>query len=253
MGPLSEGPSAEERADTAKLKAILIVCAALAFAVAPFMSDPFTGWEADAFPHPTPPLPLQPAGYAFAIWGVIYAWLVVHGFYGLIKRDTHPDWDAGRWPLFISLALGTGWLGVALTSPVMATIFIFAMLAGALLAMLRVPVDQDIWLARMPLGLYAGWLTAASFVAGSTVLAGWTGLPPLVASFLGLAGVAALGGAVASRKPPLSYHAALTWALVGVAVASAGMDTSNVVFTGAVLAAAIAVAFLGVRQAMADR
>ena len=39
---------------------------------------------------------MVPAGYAFAIWGVIYAWLVVSAVYGVIWRREAKDWEAMR-------------------------------------------------------------------------------------------------------------------------------------------------------------
>jgi hypothetical protein len=61
--------------------------------------------------------PIQPAGWAFAIWGVIYLWLVASAGYGLFKRDVDPGWDATRWPLFVSLGIGASWIAVAMIAP----------------------------------------------------------------------------------------------------------------------------------------
>ncbi len=44
----------------------------LAFFAAPFLTEPFSGFRDDQLPVPQSNPPLQPAGYAFAIWGVIY-------------------------------------------------------------------------------------------------------------------------------------------------------------------------------------
>jgi hypothetical protein len=48
--------------DTAKLKAVLLLVAAVAFAVVPFFTDPFTGFGPDRFPVPVDDPPIQPAG-----------------------------------------------------------------------------------------------------------------------------------------------------------------------------------------------
>jgi hypothetical protein len=103
---------------------------------------------------------------------VIYLWLLVSAGYGLFKRDIDPDWDRLRWPLFVSVAIGASWISVALIAPVLATVLIWVMLAGALLALRLAPTRDWPWLA-LPLGLYAGWLTAASSVALATVAAGY--------------------------------------------------------------------------------
>jgi hypothetical protein len=117
---------------------------------------------------------------------VIYLWLLASAGFGLIKRDTDPGWDAPRWPLFVSLAIGASWIPVALVAPVLSTILIWVMLAGALLALRAAPLRDWPWLA-LPLGLYAGWLTAASCVALATVAVGYGLGSVTVLSWIGVA------------------------------------------------------------------
>jgi hypothetical protein len=147
--------------DDRRMKAILIAAAALAFASAPFWTDGFGGFDPNRYPDPQIDPPVQPAGYAFAIWGPIYLWLLAHAGFGLFARDEDGPWDRTRWPLFLSLAIGASWISVAQRSPILATILIWIMLAGALMALMRTPA-RDRWLLAGPLGLYAGWLTAAT-------------------------------------------------------------------------------------------
>ena len=54
---------------------LLVLLAALAFALSPLLSSGFNGFAPDQFPIPQDNPPVQPAGYAFAIWGLIYLWL----------------------------------------------------------------------------------------------------------------------------------------------------------------------------------
>jgi hypothetical protein len=226
--------------DTARMKAILIAAAALGFASAPLWSDGFGGFDPNRYPDPQIDPPVQPAGYAFSIWGPIYLWLLAHAGFGLFARAEDAAWDAGRWPLFVSLAIGTSWISVAERSPLLATLLIWIMLAGALIALLRTPTRDRWWLAG-PLGLYAGWLTAASFVSlgllggGYDIVFGETG-------WAWIALLAALGTVVAiqSRVPHApEYGLAAAWAFVAVAVTNWGASTSLVF---AALAAAGAVA-----------
>ena len=209
--------------DTRRLKAILLFTAALAFAAAPFLAPGFEGFDPEAFPVPQRDPPVQPAGYAFAIWGPIYLWLLAHAGWGLFARADDPDWDRPRWPLFASLALGTSWLAVAGQAPVLATVQIWAMLAFALLALARTPPGRERLLLEAPVALYAGWLTAAAFVALGLVLAGHGLVGETAAAVLCLAGAVALGLAVQTRlgRAPF-YGAALAWALIAVTVANAG-------------------------------
>lgn len=205
--------------DSAKLKAVLVLVAAIAFVLSPFLAQPFTGLDPAQMPLAVDKPPIQPAGYAFSIWGVIYLWLLASAGFGLIRRDTAPDWDRARWPLFASLAIGAGWIAVALSAPVMATILIWAMLAGAVWALMRAPARDPAWFA-LPVGLYAGWLTAASCVALGTVAIGYGWGGEVALSWIMLLVALGLALALSLRLRVATYPIAVAWALVGVVVAN---------------------------------
>ena len=77
-----------ETGHTRSLWAWAVALAALAFAAAPFLAEPFTGYTGDQLPVPQPDPILQPPGWAFSIWGVIYLWLLSGSLYGALRaRD----------------------------------------------------------------------------------------------------------------------------------------------------------------------
>ncbi len=206
-----------------RMQAVLVLVAALAFAAASYAARNFRGYDPQAFPVPVIDPPLQPVGWAFSIWGLIYLGLILQAGYGLLRRADHPGWDAGRWPLFLSMALGASWLEVAMRAPVLATVQIWVMAATALWAMARAPVAVlGRWAAAAP-ALYAGWLTAATAVATGTVLIGYDLLAPMGASYLLLSLAALVALALIWRLGPSpAYAAGVIWALAGVAVANWG-------------------------------
>ena len=57
--------------------ALLTLALTASFAVAPAITEPFTGFRPDQLPIPQTDPPIQPAGWAFSIWGLIYGWLIV--------------------------------------------------------------------------------------------------------------------------------------------------------------------------------
>lgn len=235
-------PAGSERIDSARMRAILTLTAAVAFIALSYAAPDFRGYSTDQMPLAEPNPPVQPAGYAFAIWGVIYLWLLISAGYGLLQRAESPQWDAHRWPLTASMVLGAGWLWIAVQSPVLATVSILAMLGLALLALARTP-RQEFWLARAPVGLYAGWLTAASFVSLGVVLAGYgllgSGRIAAIAMIVLAAVVAA--GVMLRLRPGGAYPFAAGWGLAGIAVANAGKhgDVLALAVLGAVLLAAL--------------
>jgi hypothetical protein len=201
-----------------KLIAVLTLLASLAFAISPIWVPDFGGFDPNQFPVPQQDAPVQPAGYAFAIWGLIYAWLIVGVIYGLWKRADTPQWNAMRPALLVSLTIGAAWLPVATFSPIWATILIWLMLIPALVALSQSPVADKAW-ASLPVGLYAGWLSAASFAAIGLILAGYGWTSQTTAAWLCVGFASLLGFAVQlklGRAP--TYGIAVIWALIAIAV-----------------------------------
>ncbi|WOI54861.1 hypothetical protein [Palleronia sp. LCG004] len=216
----------------------LPLLAALAFVLSPLVSGSFGGFDPNAFPIPQDDPPVQPAGWAFSIWGIIYLWLLVHGVFGAVRRGSDPAWAPMRLPLTVSLGIGAFWIPVANASPIWASVMIWAMLATAILAFLRTPA-KDPLTARAPLGLYAGWLTAASSVSLGLLAAGYGLTGPLVAAWGALALAVGLGLLVHLRRPSRAYPFAIGWAAAGISFQNMGLHPVLAVAAGLVALAAL--------------
>ena len=206
--------------------ALLTFAAAVLFALGPVLVPDFGGFDPALYPIPQENPPVQPAGYAFAIWGVIYLWLVISTGFGLFKRRDAADWAPARVPLLVALVVGSAWLPVALVSPIGAEVLILLMLVTALIAM-----------DRAPYALFAGWLTAASFAGLGLIGAGY-GLLFGQVGWAWIAVVLALGTALIGhrlRPNAIFYPLGVAWALVAIAVQNAGAVWSLTL--GALLAA----------------
>lgn len=205
--------------------ALLIVT--LAFAAAPFITPPFMGYDPGVFPVRIERPSVQPAGYAFAIWGLIYLWLILHAAFGLIKRRDDPAFIKPALPLALSVALGTVWLAIALAAPIPATLAIIGMAAVAIYAYLIADPDQDRWLLASPLAIFAGWLTAAAAVSTGVILAGYGVLSDSTTTTVMLMIVLAIAITVQTKRPDMPmYGATMTWAIVGIVVANWGLNPS---------------------------
>ena len=214
------------------LPSVIILILSVTFVTSPAFTDPFTGFRPDQLPVYDPQPPIQPAGYAFAIWGVIYLWLVVSAVFGVWKRRTDPQWNAVRLPLGVALAVGTPWLAIANASAIWATITIFIMALAAIAAFLRAPY-QDHWFLKTPIGIFSGWLTAASFVSLGATVSGYGVIPPIPMAFIGI--LAALGVAVwvqkrAPRAP--AYGFTVMWALTAIIVVNMPQTISVALIAG---------------------
>jgi hypothetical protein len=228
------------------MRAILVLAATLAFVLSPALTGGFAGFDPSLFPVPQDRPPVQPAGYAFAIWGLIYAWLIVSAGYGLLARADAPDWDAARWPLLASLVPGAGWIAAANASAVLATVLIWVMLLAALVALARAPV-RDRWLCLVPLAIYAGWLTAASWVSIGLILGGYGLMSETAAALVALVAAVVFAAVVQARRPHApEYGLTVVWALVAVVVAN--ID-GGWLLIGAAVAGVVVMALMAARSA----
>ena len=202
-----------------RLPAVLLLLVTIAFGIAPFVTPPFTGYDPSLFPVDIGRPAIQPAGYAFSIWPVIYVWLIVHAGFGLWKLAEDPVWDPARLPLTVAIGVGVVWLWIAGQSAVWGTVPIWIMAGGALAAFLRAPTEPDRWILSGPLAIFAGWLTAAAAVSTGVLIAGYGVLSNNGSALAMLALVLVIALVVQKRKPRMPvYGLTVVWALVGVIV-----------------------------------
>ncbi len=214
------------------------------FAAAPAIAPEFRGYAAGQLPVAIDRHAVQPAAYAFSIWGVIFLWLLASAGFGLWRRADHTAWARARPALIAAMILGTLWLFLAASQPLLATAVILAMAVFAITAFLRADVTVDRWILSAPLAIFAGWVSAAAMVSVGIMLGGYGLLPHPAAALLMVAGL--VGGAIyiQSRQPlmPL-YGATVVWAIIAVAV----VNRSDQIMVAGV--AATAAAFMALATA----
>lgn len=218
-----------------------LLLAIIAMVLAPALTPSFTGYDPGTFPVRIDRPAIQPAGYAFSIWGVIYLWLMIHAAFGLWKRRDDPAFLRPALPLLVSGLLGSLWLAIAGQAPSTATVVILVMGGLALLAYLRADATQDRWLLAAPLAIYAGWLTAACGVSVGVILAGYGILSNTASALLMLIVVILIAVWVQAKRPSMPvYGATVVWAAIGVVVANSGdnQTVASAAIGGAVIVAA---------------
>lgn len=190
---------------------------------------------------------VTPAGYAFAIWGLIFLVLAV---YAVVFA-----WRGTERKLALRLAIAMGantlwslyvqFFRIDFVSVVIIAIGLtFALLAlGSALKMTNGGMER--LLARAGAGLLAGWLTvaAAANIAAAMQDAGLSfgDLGEPVVALLLLLAFGGLGVLTAGRTRSFYYAAAAAWGLVAVAVKRWSVGaTMDIVIAGAVIAIAIA-------------
>lgn len=209
-----------------RVRAVFLLCLAILFALTPLMLPSFDGYDLEDFPVQVLRPSVQPAGYAFSIWLLIYAGLILHAGYGLLQRADDPVWDRPRLALMAALVLGTTWVALAGDQRVAATVTILIMLVAALVAVLRTGREDRLWLMS-PIALLAGWVTAAAGAASGVTLAGLGWLSDTVSAVVCILAVLALAVGMQLRLGRVpEYGAAVVWALVGIVVANWGLNAT---------------------------
>lgn len=202
-----------------------------------------------------------PAGYAFTIWTPIFILGAIYAVWQALPANReHPLARRVGW-LIAAGYIGNGVWELLFPAEqfVLAQLIIALILVVLLVAYVRIsrPTSTiswgmaETWLVGVSLGLFAGWITAATCVGlASTLIAyGFAATGPGAA--VGGAGLLLAGGGLAiamirtgqggPRALWLAYSAAVTWALVGVAVNQLGTTPLTVGVALAIAAAVVAV------------
>ncbi len=164
---------------------------------------------------------LRAAGYAFSIWGVIYAGLAFYAVWQALPRTPEsPVLRAVAWPSVVAVAGCGVWIFISALDLRWASVAVIVVSAGAAItAVWRAAPHAEVRQAQWPLGLLAGWLTAAAALNILTVATAEGTIPAgqqVQAAIGGIAGVAVATAAVLARTRSAPFAIAVVWALVGV-------------------------------------
>lgn len=241
------------RATPAQMTRRLMVLGTALFAVIVGQAQMALGWGQTAAEFAADSnATLQVAGYAFAIWGVIYLGLLIYAVRQVLPQ-TGESLLIQRfgWPSTLAFT-GIGlWIAAAALDAEVATIvLIFGSLAALLIPLLQnagairaLPIRaRDRWMVVWPLALLAGWLTVAAPLNLITVATGNgdlpSVLPPTLWAILAIVMVVFVGFAVTQRIRTFAYAIPIAWGLLGAFVAE---QPRNATLAYVALAAAVAV------------
>jgi len=220
MTVLSPGPT---RTDL--VRNVVVALLAIAQVVVAAMAGDAIGAIANDYPTP-----LLAAGWAFAVWSVIYAGFLAYAVFqalpGQRARQVHRStgwWLAASAAFNIGwvLSFGAGWLPLA-------ELMIIGLLVSVALVFgryCRVPAENALErvVARGTVALYAGWVSMATPL-GTAATGVWIGLPgtgalAVIAAVVVLLAVTAIVcWAVISGTAVVPFALAVVWANVGIAL-----------------------------------
>lgn len=199
-----------------------------------------------------------PAGYVFAIWGVIYLGMIAYAVSQALPRNReNPRLKSIGWLFVVSCfanviwLVAFHWLQFALSLP-----FMLILIACLITIYLRLGVGRaqvssgERWFVHVPFSVYLGWITVATIANVSFVLFE-LGFPT---AFLGISAeiwtalllVIAVGIALLMvlRHGDIAYALVLVWALAGIYAKRVNSEFTVAATAGIVAAVVIAVIIL---------
>lgn len=171
-----------------------------------------------------------PAGYVFAIWGIIYlGWIAFIVFQFQSSQKESPRLRRLGYLFAISNLFNAAWLFAWHYNLFGLSVLIMLTLLGLLIASyLRLDVNRlavsraERWSVDIPFSIYLGWITVAT-VANITdwlYLVEWSGfgIPAQTWAVIMLAVASLLGLAMTLTRRDAVYVFVLVWSFVGIAV-----------------------------------
>jgi hypothetical protein len=171
-----------------------------------------------------------PAGYVFAIWGVIYLGLIAFAiFQALPSQRENPRMQTTGWWISLGGLANSIWIFCWHYQQFPLTLIAMLVLLGTLIiTYLRLGIGQttvpaaENWAVRLPFSIYLGWITVATVANVTDVLDYWKwngfGITPEIWMSIVLAAVLVIAALVNFTRRDIAYTAVILWALAGISV-----------------------------------
>jgi hypothetical protein len=176
-----------------------------------------------------------PAGYVFAIWGVIYIGLIAYAIYqALPSQRENPRLRATGWWVVLGGLANSVWLFLwhyeqfPLTLIAMLVLLATLLITYLRLGTGRTTVSQaESWAVRVPMSIYLGWITVAT-VANVTELLDYLkwngfGIAPETWMLIVLAAVLVIAVLMNLTRRDVAYALVILWALAGISIKHAAV------------------------------
>jgi translocator protein len=173
---------------------------------------------------------ITPAGYVFAIWGVIYILLGIFVVYQALPSQKGKEYrDKIGWLFILSSIVNIAWLFVWQYEYLsLSVLLIFALLVTLIAIYVRLGIGKSNAIlheklaVHIPFSVYLGWITVASIadVAATLVSYNWNGfgISPSTWAILIVAVVLVITMLMLATRKDIAYSLVIIWALVGIGV-----------------------------------
>lgn len=180
------------------------------------------------------PTLVTPAGYVFAIWGIIYVLLGVFVVYQALPSQKGKDYHGKiGWFFVLSSVVNIVWLFLWQFEYLsLSVVLMFVLLASLILIYLRLGVGKskvargERLAVHLPFSVYLGWITVASIANVATTLVSlkWDGfgISPENWAIVVLALALVITVLMLVTRKDVAFSLVIIWALVGIGVKQSG-------------------------------
>lgn len=261
-----------------RLRQFLVLFSIIAFIVMNYLSNTgLFGGQTNGDVSRRYPTLITPAGYAFAIWGLIFLGLLAFAVYqALPTQRTNPRFRAIGWWVILNAFCNAIWSPLFNTEHIgLALLVILVMLFSLVVIEQRLLIQRDsggyagtgaallptepdatlpessasaleTWLARIPFSMYFGWLTVATILNVAVYLkatdVSLMGLSESAWATVVLIVGILTGAVVFNRFRSVTYILVFAWAYAAIAAEQAGYGQIQVVaLIGAIVAVILAI------------
>lgn len=195
---------------------------------------------------------IQPAGFAFSIWGLIYALV----FIWIIKQFFQKTWEGSPayklkfWPI-INFLLNSAWIFVFTQQMILGSVIvIFALLITLIIMHILITGRNYNWFDRFPYSVYFAWVTVASIVnvfqlTNDNNIDSIIGLDELTWTIIMLAAAGVIGVLTALYFKDWLYPLVIIWPLYAI-YAENGSDYMNLNITLLIISIILAITSVAV-------
>lgn len=196
-----------------------------------------------------------PAGYTFAIWGLIYLGLLLYAFYQALPAQRENErLRSIVAPFLLASAANIAWIflwhfllfPLSLLAMVLLLISLIVIYRRLRSPAAAIPAAER-WLVRLPFSIYLGWVSVATIANAQDVLSYWNwdgfGLSEVAWAVTMLIVGLLLALVVAVREQDAAYVLVFVWAYAGIALGQA--DTPAVATTATLATILLSLVALG--------
>jgi len=195
-----------------------------------------------------------PAGYVFAIWGVIYiGWIAFDIYQARASQKENPRLRRLGYAFALSGVLNAAWLFCWHYNRFgLSVLVMLGLLASLIVSYLRLDVGRTLvgtvekWSVDIPFSVYLGWITVATVanVSDYLYLIQWNGfgIAPQVWAVIMIVVASLLGALMTVLRRDSAYVFVLVWSFLGIGVKQAAAPlVANTAWAAAIVMFGLAV------------